>query len=89
MIDLFDCLIDGTMVQQGKPDPEGFLLAAKKLCVSPEHCLVFEDAAKGVEAAIQAGMRTVGIGNSINLKAADTVIQGFNNYSLDTILARL
>src|SRR5476651_114538 len=40
----FDLVIDGSMVQHGKPDPEGYLIAARMLDVEPRNCLVFEDA---------------------------------------------
>ena len=56
---LFEVIICAEDVKYGKPAPEGFLLAAKKLGVSPKDCLVFEDAELGVQAAIAAGMRFV------------------------------
>lgn len=45
----------------GKPEPAIFLAVAERLGVAPEHCLVFEDAPLGIEAAHRAGMRAVGI----------------------------
>lgn len=48
-------------VQRSKPHPEGFLLAAKKLGVSPRHCLVFEDSIAGIQAARAAGMSCVAV----------------------------
>jgi len=48
--------ISRTALRRGKPDPEGYLLAAKKLKCSPEHCLVVEDSIPGVDAGIAAGM---------------------------------
>mgnify|MGYP002713065979 CR=1 FL=1 len=54
----FQAVVSAEDVVNGKPDPEPFLLAAKLLNVTPEHCLVFEDAESGVEAARRAGMRT-------------------------------
>jgi beta-phosphoglucomutase family hydrolase len=48
-------------VTHGKPDPEVFLLAAKRLAVRPERCVVFEDAHVGLEAARAAGMKVVGV----------------------------
>jgi sugar-phosphatase len=45
----------------GKPDPQGYLLAAARLCVPPAECLVVEDAAAGVEAGRRAGMRVAGV----------------------------
>ena len=45
----------------GKPDPAIFLEAARRIAVAPEHCIVFEDAPFGIEAARRAGMRAVAI----------------------------
>jgi HAD superfamily hydrolase (TIGR01509 family) len=47
--------------EKGKPDPEAFLLAAAKLGVAPETCLVFEDTEMGIQAAKAAGMASVKI----------------------------
>jgi mannitol-1-/sugar-/sorbitol-6-phosphatase len=46
-------------VSEGKPNPEGFLLAARKLGMEPHRCVVFEDAAAGIEAGRRAGMQVV------------------------------
>jgi sugar-phosphatase len=48
-------------IRNGKPDPEGFLLAAEKLGVDPRECLVFEDTRPGIEAALNAGMQVIGL----------------------------
>jgi sugar-phosphatase len=56
-----DVLISSDDVRLGKPDPEGYLLAAKRLGVAPEHCLVIEDTPAGLEAARRAGMDVLGI----------------------------
>lgn len=55
----FKAIVSATDVRISKPDPETFLLCAKKLGVQPEDCIVFEDAPKGVEAARLAGMSCV------------------------------
>ncbi|KGE18525.1 beta-phosphoglucomutase [Paenibacillus wynnii] len=70
----FDAIIDGTHTSVAKPDPEVFLLGAKALETAPEHCVVFEDAEAGIEAAIRAGMVSVGIGSPETLAAANVVI---------------
>ncbi len=57
----FHKIVDVTFVSKGKPDPEIYLLAAKMLDIPPNNCIVFEDSIHGVQAAISAGMRTVGI----------------------------
>ena len=49
----------------GKPDPEGFLLAAERLRVRAERCVVVEDADAGLKAARAAGMKSVGIGGGV------------------------
>jgi HAD superfamily hydrolase (TIGR01509 family) len=55
----FDTLVCAGDYQRSKPDPEAFLLAAERLRVSPENCLVFEDTAMGIQAATAAGMASV------------------------------
>ena len=73
---LFDAIVDGNKVTKAKPDHEVFLRAAEELKVLPAECVVFEDAEAGIEAALRAGMRTVGIGKPSNLKNAETIIPG-------------
>lgn len=73
--ELFDTVVDGTMITHTKPDPEIFLLAAGRLGIEPADCLVFEDAASGVQAARAAGMRVVGIGTEEQLSNADLVLR--------------
>ena len=55
----FEALISADDVIKSKPDPETFLKCAAQLKISPEDCLVFEDAPKGVESAMNAGMETI------------------------------
>lgn len=57
-----DAIIDGHDAPSAKPDPQCFLLAAGKLGCDPAHCVVVEDAPAGVQAAINAGMKVVGVG---------------------------
>jgi beta-phosphoglucomutase-like phosphatase (HAD superfamily) len=57
--ELFPVVVVAADVPRGKPEPDIFLLAAKKMGVSPERCLVFEDGAPGLLAAERAGMRAV------------------------------
>ena len=74
----FDAIVDGTQVSKAKPDPEVFLIAAKKLGVEPVNCVVFEDALAGIEAANTAGMESIGIGDVKILSDAD---HGFNDFT--------
>ena len=55
----FDALISADDVAESKPHPETYLKCATQLNISPEDCLVFEDAPKGVESALNAGMQSV------------------------------
>ena len=57
----FDVIVTADDVTYGKPDPEVYLLAAARMRVTPERCVVFEDSVVGVEAARSAGMRAIGI----------------------------
>lgn len=57
----FQAIVAMEDTKRGKPDPEVFLLAARKLGVLPEHCLVFEDAPVGVQAARAGGMRCIAV----------------------------
>jgi beta-phosphoglucomutase len=83
---LFDCFVDGTMISKSKPDPEIFLLAASKLSINPQECLVFEDAEAGVEAAIAAGMKCIGVGSQDQLSKADRVIQKTGDFKVDELV---
>jgi len=55
----FDTLVCAGEYERSKPDPEAFLLAASRLGVAPESCLVFEDTDMGIQAATAAGMASV------------------------------
>jgi HAD superfamily hydrolase (TIGR01509 family) len=59
LLDRFDTLVCAGDYKKSKPDPEPFLLAAERLKVAPEHCLVFEDTEMGIQAAKAAGMAWV------------------------------
>ena len=67
----------------GKPDPAIFLEVARRLGVSPAHCIVFEDAPLGIEAARRAGMRAVGIctGHSAAELAGEHVLAHAKNFT--------
>jgi HAD superfamily hydrolase (TIGR01509 family) len=59
LLDRFEAIVCAGDYVKGKPDPEAFLLAAQKLGIVPEACLVFEDTEMGIEAATAAGMASV------------------------------
>lgn len=78
LLNTFDEIADGTMITKSKPNPEVFILAANKLGVSPEHCIVVEDAEAGVEAALNGNMKVVAVGDAIKCNKA--------NYNLDKLI---
>ena len=68
--DYFDAVADGNDIKNSKPDPEVFLLAARKVGMEAKECLVVEDADAGVEAALAGNMKVLAVGYaSINPKA--------------------
>jgi beta-phosphoglucomutase len=82
---LFDAIVDGNHVSKAKPDPEVFLKGAEALGVTSAECVVFEDAIAGVEAAINGGMKVVGIGSPDVLNKADLVVSGLDKMSLEKL----
>jgi len=83
---LLDAIVDGYQIENSKPDPEVFLLAAKKVGVPPAHCLVVEDAITGIESAKRAGMKVLGIGTKERLPNANIVVPNLSAISVDELL---
>lgn len=81
----FDAIVDGTDVSKAKPDPEVFLIAAKKLNAKPENCVVFEDSLAGIQAANKGEMLSIGIGDKNILNEADHVFTDFTEIEIDFI----
>lgn len=67
----FDAVTAGCSDIKGKPEPDGYLLTAEKLNVNPENCLVFEDLVMGLQAGINAGMRTCAVKDSYSMYQDD------------------
>lgn len=87
--DAFDSLVSEEDVQRGKPDPQGYLLAAEGLGERPEDCVVVEDAPGGVEAAKRAGMRCIGLAAGREpgaLAAADLVVASLEDDAVYSFL---
>lgn len=85
----FDAIVTGSDYEHGKPAPDVFLTAAKRVGVPPENCLVIEDALAGVQAGKAAGMRVLGIGNADGLELADEVVEslaGITYQHLNTLV---
>jgi len=89
---IFNCIVSGQEVSESKPSPQIYLLAAKKLEVPPNDCVVIEDSPSGVKAAKTAGMRCLAITNTHprqKLAEADRVADSLENVDLITLLLRV
>lgn len=84
----FDVVVDGNGISNSKPHPEVFLKAASALHLKPADCIVFEDAAAGVEAALSAGMRVVGVGNA-GLQAATVQLESLKDMTVQKLFKLL
>lgn len=87
--DFFDAIIDGNDITNSKPDPEVFLKGAEALGLVNEACIVFEDAFAGIEAAHNAGMKAIGIGDPANLPNAEFCIPDFGGITIEALVQRL
>lgn len=67
----FDVAVNGDMVARRKPDPAIFLLAAQKLGLEPQECVVFEDSFSGMEAARRAGMAFIALATTSDRKTIE------------------
>ena len=90
---LFDTVCSRDHVERVKPAPDLFLLAASRLGVAPERCVVFEDSPNGIRAARAAGMRCVAIPNAVTcalpMEGADLVLTSLGERPLAGILGGL
>ncbi len=85
--DAFELIVDGAQVTRAKPDPEPYLVAARKLGVAPQRCIVFEDSHVGVVAAKRAGAYCVAVRNprahfAQDLSEADEVLNSMCEFRL-------
>ena len=90
MQDEFDVIITDSFVKHSKPNPEGYLLAASKIGVQPEHCYVFEDSLQGLLAGHNAGAGAViGLATTLPREAlegkADVIFDSFKDISLNIL----
>lgn len=83
--DLFDVIVDGNKIHTAKPDPEVFIRSAEDMKLTADTCIVFEDARAGVEAALAAGMKCVGVGNPVSLKKAHIVVPDLKNITIQQL----
>lgn len=73
LLDRFQVIVTSEDYKRSKPAPDAFLLAAERLGVPPESCLVFEDADIGIQAATAAGMASIRVPNPLERRAAGTI----------------
>lgn len=88
----FQVIVSAEDVTIGKPDPQVFLMAAKKLGVEPGDCVVIEDAVTGVTAARRAGMICLAVTNTNlreNLKEADLIVDTLETVTVNDIIKLL
>lgn len=84
----FQVVVDGWEVERPKPFPDIYLLAAQRLGIAAEHCIVFEDSPVGAAAGKAAGMRTVGVETiPTEFTSLDLVIRDFRDARLESWLA--
>jgi len=84
----FDIIVSSEDVSRGKPDPEVFLKAAEKLGMSPDRCVVIEDAAAGLKAARAAGMKSIAVTNTLpreKLQDANMIVDTLEAVRVDAI----
>jgi HAD superfamily hydrolase (TIGR01509 family) len=89
-LEWFDAVITGEDVTRKKPDPEIYLVTAKRLQIPAQRCVVFEDAPAGVAAAKAAGMACVAVTSSVpadQLTAADRVVESLAEVDLGELEA--
>lgn len=85
----FDAIVSAEDVQRGKPDPQVFLVAAAKVGVAPQQCIVVEDAPAGVEGARRAGMHTIGVLSTQPQLEADVVVRRLDELRGDAFIRLL
>jgi beta-phosphoglucomutase len=86
---LFEKIVDGNAVVNGKPAPDTFLKALEGTDIKPVESIVFEDSEKGIQAAHAGGFFAVGIGDLNALKTADVVLPGFEQIDFSQLISRL
>lgn len=84
-----DAVVIADDVQRSKPDPQGYLLAATRLGISPEDCVVFEDSLQGLEAGRRSGAKVVALATTNPFERvaplADVTVSSFGELDADTI----
>ncbi|MFX1408901.1 MAG: HAD family hydrolase [Promethearchaeota archaeon] len=87
--DFFDVVITAAEVEKSKPEPDVFLIAAEKLRINPENCVVIEDAPVGITAGKRAGMKVIALRTTlcnVELLDADLVVPNLSFIKLNDII---
>ena len=79
----FQGIVSAEDVNQGKPDPEVYLLAASRVGVPPQRCIVVEDAVAGIEGARCAGMHSIGVNHNGKILSGDLVVSSLDELPPD------
>lgn len=86
----FDAVVDASLIQRGKPDPEIYLTAAQRVGITPAQCVVFEDAFAGIEAGLRAGMKVVALATThtpeeLRDSGAALIVADFTELTVDSV----
>ncbi len=84
----FDAIVNGEMVSRGKPDPEIYLLAAEKLGLAPQQCVVIEDSFAGIKAGRGAGAAIIAMATTFpkeQHKDYDLLVSDFTELSVGQV----
>ena len=91
--EMFDVIITGDEVTHSKPNPEGYLRAARSIGVNPERCVVFEDSLQGVKAGKAAGAFVVGVSGTLKAEDiepySDMVVSSLEDIDIDELRPRV
>jgi len=85
----FKIVVDASMIEKGKPDPEIYLKTSRGLEMEPTRCIVFEDSNLGIRSAVNAGMKVIGLSTTLavkNIKDASFIIPDFTKISISQLL---
>ncbi len=78
--DYFNAIVDPKDITRSKPDPEIYIKCSQLLSVTPERCLVFEDSLPGIEAAVSAGMKVIGITSTHSSDELKNTLMTIDNF---------
>jgi len=81
----FDYIVLAATIEFGKPDPEIFIKASKGIDILPDECVGFEDAKPGIEGIIAAGMKSVGVGESVKSSTCDLSVSNLSEVTVSDI----